>query len=668
AHFIYNISQSGVIEKQQLSSIMTQNTTTPRGHRSETLPRQDTEAQFPSGEDRSNLSAVAMSSEHDSWWKIHPFRGMINDLRRRAPFFLSDWTDAWDYRVIPATVYMYFANILPALAFSLDMFQNTGTEYGVNEVLLASVLGSVVFSFFAAQPLVIVGVTGPITVFNYTVYNIMQPTGINYIGFMAWIGIWSLILHWILAITNSCNWLRWVTRFPCDIFGFYVAFIYLQKGVQVLERLGDDSAFYLSIVIALLVFMVAYLCGALGNSSLFQHWIRVFLKDYGTPLTIVFFTGFVHIGRMAKVHLEVLPTSIAFMPTNSSRNWLVNFWDMSVGDIFLALPFAVLLTVLFWFDHNVSSLIAQGSEFPLRKPAGFHWDLFLLGLTTGVAGILGLPFPNGLIPQAPFHTESLCVTMPVRKVDEKGEDKGGYYFEATHVVEQRVSNLAQGLLTLGTMTGPLLVVLHLIPHGVMAGLFFVMGIQALEGNGITAKIVFLARDKALTPATAELKTIKRRAAIWIFVGIELFGFAATFAITQTIAAVGFPIFIFLLIPVRTFLLPRILRPEELAILDAPTASPFTMEGIGGAWGGSCASVDDRRDSNDTAASVGGQCSQQESHLRPELHDSVFASPGDPRKSQEDFADLSQVHSGHSTATRRKSVDRRVASSSRAGHS
>lgn len=32
--------------------------------------------------------------------------------------------------------------------------------FGVNEVLLASVLGSVVFALFAAQPLVIVGVTG----------------------------------------------------------------------------------------------------------------------------------------------------------------------------------------------------------------------------------------------------------------------------------------------------------------------------------------------------------------------------------------------------------------------------------------------------------------------------------------------------------------------------
>jgi hypothetical protein len=34
---------------------------------------------------------------------------MINDVRRRLPFYWSDWVDAWDYRVVPATVYMYFA-------------------------------------------------------------------------------------------------------------------------------------------------------------------------------------------------------------------------------------------------------------------------------------------------------------------------------------------------------------------------------------------------------------------------------------------------------------------------------------------------------------------------------------------------------------------------------
>ena len=43
------------------------------------------------------------------WWKVRLFRGMINDVRRRAPYYWSDWKDAWDYRVVPATVYMYFA-------------------------------------------------------------------------------------------------------------------------------------------------------------------------------------------------------------------------------------------------------------------------------------------------------------------------------------------------------------------------------------------------------------------------------------------------------------------------------------------------------------------------------------------------------------------------------
>jgi hypothetical protein len=70
-------------------------------------------------------------------------------------------------------------SILPALAFSLDMFSKTHQSYGVNEVLLASVLGSVVFSMFAAQPLVIVGVTGtyPRTlIFTMLMLQVQSPS------------------------------------------------------------------------------------------------------------------------------------------------------------------------------------------------------------------------------------------------------------------------------------------------------------------------------------------------------------------------------------------------------------------------------------------------------------------------------------------------------------
>lgn len=199
-----------------------------------------------------------------------------------------------------------------------------------------------------------------------------------------------------------------------------------------------------------------------------------------------------------------------------------------------------------------------------------------------MAGLLGIPYPNGLIPQAPFHTSALCVTRDVHDADE--ENKGKMVRVTENVVEQRVSNLAQGLMTLGTMSAPLLVVLHLIPQGVLAGLFFIMGVQALEGNGITQKLIFLAQDKKLTPGSNPLKRLKRRSAVWAFVLLELFGFGATFAISQTIAAIGFPVIVLLLIPVRSFLLPRWFSREELSALDAPTASPFTMESVGGTYG------------------------------------------------------------------------------------
>ncbi len=130
-----------------------------------------------------------------------------------------------------------------------------------------------------------------------------------------------------------------------------------------------------------------------------------------------------------------------------------------------------------------------------------------------------------------------------------------------------------------------------------------MGVQALEGNGITTKLLFLARDKSLTSTSEPLKRIQRRSAIWIFVGIQLLGFGATFAITQTIAAVGFPIIVLLLIPLRTFILPKWFSPEELSLLDAPTASQFTMISVGGNFGESMEDAGTPMDGNEDDTAV-----------------------------------------------------------------
>lgn len=66
-------------------------------------------------------SRRSTSSKRNKWWKTRLFRGMVNDIRRRAPFYWSDWKDAWDYRVVPATVYMYFAKYVSTITAPYSM-------------------------------------------------------------------------------------------------------------------------------------------------------------------------------------------------------------------------------------------------------------------------------------------------------------------------------------------------------------------------------------------------------------------------------------------------------------------------------------------------------------------------------------------------------------------
>lgn len=88
----------------------------------------------------------------------------------------------------------------------------------------------------------------------------------------------------------------------------------------------------------------------------------------------------------------------------------------------------------------------------------------MLGVTTLVSGFLGLPAPNGLVPQAPVNSESLSV---MSRIEVNAEDKDGVVpmedYEAwkkrtkddrknvehkvvrTALVEQRVSHLAIGV-------------------------------------------------------------------------------------------------------------------------------------------------------------------------------------------------------------------------------
>lgn len=60
-----------------------------------------------------------------------------------------------------------------------------------------------------------------------------------------------------------------------------------------------------------------------------------------------------------------------------------------------------------------------------------------------------------------------------------------------------------------------------------------MGAEALQGNGITKKILYLVQDKDLTRKTEPLHKV-RKSRIMMFLTVQLIAFSITFAITQTV--------------------------------------------------------------------------------------------------------------------------------------
>ena len=257
--------------------------------------------------------------------------------------------------------------------------------------------------------------------------------------------------------------------------------------------------------------------------------------------------------------------------------------------VFVALPIGILLTLLFYYDHNVSSLTAQAKHFPLTKPAGFHWDFFLLGCTCFIGGIIGIPLPNGLVPQAPVHTDSCTEYRDVLKVtkekddgpDAQEEQHNKKIIEAVSVREQRLSHWLMALALIGTMTGPLLTVLHTMPRALFSGVFFTVGWPGIGASGIMSNMLFIFKERSFVDPSEPRLTLKKwRIAYYILFQALPVGFSV--AISQTIAAIGFPVIITALIPLRWLVLPRIFTEHELLVLDAPTAdADVVLASMGG---------------------------------------------------------------------------------------
>ncbi|KAM6429832.1 electrogenic sodium bicarbonate cotransporter 1 isoform 2-T2 [Rhynochetos jubatus] len=165
--------------------------------------------------------------------------GLIKDIKRKAPFFASDFYDALNIQALSAILFIYLATVTNAITFGGLLGDATENMQGVLESFLGTAVTGAIFCLFAGQPLTILSSTGPVLVFERLLFNFSKDNGFDYLEFRLWIGLWSAFQCLILVATDASFLVKYFTRFTEEGFSSLISFIFIYDAFKKMIKLAD---------------------------------------------------------------------------------------------------------------------------------------------------------------------------------------------------------------------------------------------------------------------------------------------------------------------------------------------------------------------------------------------------------------------------------------------
>lgn len=155
------------------------------------------------------------------------FGGMINDIKRRMPMYKSDIRDGLNSETLAATTFLYFAGLATAITFGGLIGSKTTDLVGISETLVSACFVGMIFHAFSSQPLVFVGTTGPLILFDEALIQFCGEMGYNFLTVRVYIGMWLTVIALTVSAFEGSVYVRLFTRFTQEIFSALITLIYI---------------------------------------------------------------------------------------------------------------------------------------------------------------------------------------------------------------------------------------------------------------------------------------------------------------------------------------------------------------------------------------------------------------------------------------------------------
>ncbi|NXB15773.1 S4A4 protein, partial [Rhagologus leucostigma] len=167
------------------------------------------------------------------------FGGLLRDIRRKAPWYGSDFSDALHPQCLSAVLYIYLATVTNAITFGGMLGDATANMQGVLESFLGTAFAGFVFCLFSGQPLTILSSTGPVLVFERLLFSFSQDHSLDYLEFRLWIGLWVAFFGVVLVATEASHLVRYFTRFTEEGFCALISLIFIYDSLKKMLSLAD---------------------------------------------------------------------------------------------------------------------------------------------------------------------------------------------------------------------------------------------------------------------------------------------------------------------------------------------------------------------------------------------------------------------------------------------